>query len=1167
MASERFDCTECGIDFNMRMKLNRHVAKMHKKEEDIDYINNNGLTDEQKEKHFGNLQEKYFELKDKLININQKYEYLKNLLKFLEMKPIANISKPNKLRDFKGHANATGNYEQIPDDPTIPPGWKSAFKTCFVPPHSGVPAAAIKMKVYWAPNGRHCTSRAQALGHMMSNEDQFSKNDIEKMKEGMLADGWKTIKGLPEGWMAMSEWSKVKYTTTGGLLLKNSRTAVKYMLVNCSDEEITNFVKLKFVKDVHTSDITWINSSSIPFRWRVGVVPRNDNICLIILCPDGQVFTGIKPLRDMLAKNETFQIEDLESFLGFLGITKYKAELKAYSWSNAKALPPGWMMRQRENSQHNTVFLSPQGRIFSNRVQVAEFLNVGNEEMKLYPVPSKTSKEWTQDSTLPEGWSFNIGTYGKSFKDPNDQTYTNRVEAIKSIIANSTSTDEVAFMRDSLKDDGWEEVEYLPTGWMLKEKEDLNKKGQGKPVKTKNYLTPNLQILKSFENALVHMKESGESEEQTLQFILQKYTPDDELPKGYFYNAFGGFGNGKSYLNSDGKHFTCMLLLLRHLYNTNHEDLEAAKTVFMKDGYTTSEFLPSDWLIKRVDTKIIYLSPEFKKLKRKQEVINHMEEKKGMEKDIELFKLNFKELRPPPTINSSSFQWSEDPNLPDGWKSAPYNPKLLNIQNKKMCKYLAPDGNFFNSKPAALRHMLGNGDSQDDISKMEAGLVEEGYTSSEFLPKDWRVKTGETWFIFLSPTYVTFSSVNKMKSYMEENNFCEEVIGRVVDNFKWIHQQQSVTNEPISAKRKVEELEDVTENDWEEHYQLPKGWKYRLNFENNPIFLTDSGYKINSLKAAKIQVRSKDMKLDSQTEARVLSNLICFAASFRGSGKPTSPKKLMEKKSKLELTPEIQIEVTETPPKKMEDALEESVPAGWKMAKFSSEHDVILTSPQGKLFLTRRAALEWMVKVQYSKEAITKLCSALHREGWREEARLPAGWRVRSCPEVGESKFLTREMKVLHGVKEAELHLQEGDETELLKSWSLRNGEGRRGEHDWKEDTSLPADWQLSSVKGQTLIKDPRGVVLGSRREAIQLMIREHYSPAHIFKLWSCLDQEGWEEDPSLPTGWKRRTTTFLSPLMEEVVSVAALLHLMSSSHEYREEEVVRARQGLQEEE
>ena len=92
------------------------------------------------------------------------------------------------------------------------------------------------------------------------------------------------------------------------------------------------------------------------------------------------------------------------------------------------------------------------------------------------------------------------------------------------------------------------------------------------------------------------------------------------------------------------------------------------------------------------------------------------------------------------------------------------------------------------------------------------------------------------------------------------------------------------------------------------------------------------------------------------------------------SGRPspsgrTSPNKdiSVEKEEKLEV--------------KSVDSLEaeDSVPAGWKMAKFGSDLDILLTSPQvienplllfdlfdqifpqGKLFLSRQAALEWMV--------------------------------------------------------------------------------------------------------------------------------------------------------------------------------------------------------------
>ena len=58
MASTMFDCTDCAKSFNMRMKLNRHIAKEHQVE--VDFLKPQELTEEQKEKHFDSLRDKYF---------------------------------------------------------------------------------------------------------------------------------------------------------------------------------------------------------------------------------------------------------------------------------------------------------------------------------------------------------------------------------------------------------------------------------------------------------------------------------------------------------------------------------------------------------------------------------------------------------------------------------------------------------------------------------------------------------------------------------------------------------------------------------------------------------------------------------------------------------------------------------------------------------------------------------------------------------------------------------------------------------------------------------------------------------------------------------------------------------------------------------------------------
>ena len=97
------------------------------------------------------------------------------------------------------------------------------------------------------------------------------------------------------------------------------------------------------------------------------------------------------------------------------------------------------------------------------------------------------------------------------------------------------------------------------------------------------------------------------------------------------------------------------------------------------------------------------------------------------------------------------------------------------------------------------------------------------------------------------------------------------------------------------------------------------------------------------------------------------------------------------------------------------------------------------------------------------------------------------------------------------------------------------------------------------------------GEEFSGRKEALDFMIREGYSPEGIFKLWNTLHLDGWLADPDyLPTGWKKKlfsdTFHFLSPLMEELIGTEELVsHLQSNIAEYDSQDVTRVIKGLSE--
>ena len=289
----------------MRMKLNRHVAKAHKPV--IDFSQPVNLTDDEKEKCFESLKEKYLEIKSQTGHMEMKVKYLEGYLKTtsstqalleqtkeensLEAKKNGKRSGGVRKRKIQrknpvGRENAIGTYEDIEGDETIPDGWRSALKNSYMPTCQKM----IKNKVYWAPDGRYCSSRMQALAYMMA--ENHSKEKVDKMKEGMLADGWRAYDQLPEGWMAMKE-SKglLKYATSDYLQLRNCRSALKYMLANNTKEEIAKFISFQFIKEVKAEDIVWVEGTAIPFRWAVGQTTNKNGIKgIVLLCPDGQVY-------------------------------------------------------------------------------------------------------------------------------------------------------------------------------------------------------------------------------------------------------------------------------------------------------------------------------------------------------------------------------------------------------------------------------------------------------------------------------------------------------------------------------------------------------------------------------------------------------------------------------------------------------------------------------------------------------------------------------------------------------------------------------------------------------------------------------------------------------------------------------------------------------------
>ena len=76
-----YACDNCGKEFNLQIKLKKHVQKAHVNQTDLkpnDYLDEEiEFTDDEKAYYFDDLQTKYAELKTKIAFFEKRYEILK----------------------------------------------------------------------------------------------------------------------------------------------------------------------------------------------------------------------------------------------------------------------------------------------------------------------------------------------------------------------------------------------------------------------------------------------------------------------------------------------------------------------------------------------------------------------------------------------------------------------------------------------------------------------------------------------------------------------------------------------------------------------------------------------------------------------------------------------------------------------------------------------------------------------------------------------------------------------------------------------------------------------------------------------------------------------------------------------------------------------------------
>jgi len=246
----------------------------------------------------------------------------------------------------------------------------------------------------------------------------------------------------------------------------------------------------------------------------------------------------------------------------------------------------------------------------------------------------------------------------------------------------------------------------------------------------------------------------------------------------------------------------------------------------------------------------------------------------------------------------------------------------------------------------------------------------------------------------------------------------------------------------------------------------------------------------------------------------------------------------------------------------------ESFPPGWKV--FSAGDGILITSPTGRKFDSRRHALEFMLCSGEDAETLLRVWKTLSHEGWQEDDALPSGWRISTS--TGISQFLTRDMKVLTEQNDVINHIKSDksySETDLNNfiQWTRKESQSSNSSslELWISSENLPEGWKTTKSLPNKYLGDS-GRIFPDKISALHFLISEHYKPEDIYKLWITLHEDGWIVDRNLPTGWRRKTenSTFaiLSPMMQVFNNWNDLSDYISSSPELTPSEVSKLKQS-----
>jgi len=616
---------------------------------------------------------------------------------------------------------------------SIPEGWKVKLKD----------GRNYGRMSFMSPNGNTYRSRKVALQSLLGAG--CSEEEAAPLRKMLVHEDWKESELLPSNWLYKLAVDKVSILTETGKEVESKRAALDVIKDSKHFEKLDMFYEM-ISAHKQLSRYEWMEGSeTVPEGWRIRNV-KGSSGKTSLLSPSGNAYSSRKiALQSMI--NMGSAKKDIDAM---------RSKLVHEGWTNSELLPNNWVYKVF--SAHTQIIITEDGKEVSSKETTIDYMKKSVkpystedfDRMKIFFDMTFAKKRmlrhgWKDDQSVPVGWKVNSKN---TLMSPEGICYPNRKMALKALIKNRRTDEDIDEMRSKMCYDGWKTSDMLPKKWLFKRfgtktvivtsegEETDSKQSAVSEMKSHNYSKEDLERLETFYDMVY--AEGRLSNSAWLE-------DPESLPSGWKYRVVNKSGKC-NFLCPEGLSFTSRKAGYQHMIETKYdpEEIDEMRKMLVHESWQFHDLLPMDWMYKSLQygsgsRKTVHvLTGEGTEMKDSRLMVTDFMRSLDRYDMEDIRKLNhFFEAELGKTqsiIKQEKPEWIErSPTLPEGWK-------IKKGEGNKE-SFLSPDNIVFTSRCQSLKHMLSTVFyTEKQIDEMRSLLGIEGWKKDANLPRNWMFK-------------------------------------------------------------------------------------------------------------------------------------------------------------------------------------------------------------------------------------------------------------------------------------------------------------------------------------------------------------------------------------------------------------------------------------------